>query len=280
MGDFFRSSQLLIIFCVFSGLAATAQIDSSFADSTHCPGKDSVGLKEHSPDTTQYYKLNRDYIESFVPALTYTVSRPAHWNRKDWTKFSLLAAGTGAVMLADWEIRNLAQHNRTNVAESIANAIEPFGNTYGLYLFPAMYTIGAITKQPKIESVGLTGTKALAISTVMYTAAKKLIRRNRPDVANSSWDYAIPFAKKRYTSSPSGHSNTIFTAATILALEFPEHKWLGAVAYTVATATAVTRIYHNRHWASDVVIGSLMGHFVTKAVWKASQKKTKRSPKH
>src|SRR5690606_32951940 len=143
---------------------------------------------------------NKAYIKSFIPALTYTVSRPGHWNREDWTRFSLLAAGTGAILLADWEIRDIAQRNKSNVGESLARAVEPFGNTYGLYLFPVMYVAGVVARQPKIESAGLTGAKSLAISTIVYTASKKLIRRNRPDAAQSSWDYALPFTKAGYTS--------------------------------------------------------------------------------
>ncbi len=169
----------------------------------------------------------------------------------------------------------MALHNRSNVVESIAKTVEPFGNTYGVYLFPTMYAVGVLTKQPKLESAGLTGGKALVISTLLYTASKKMIRRNRPDATTSSFDYAIPFTKRGYTSSPSGHSNTIFTAATILALEFKEHKWVAPLVYTIAATTAASRIYHNRHWASDVVLGSITGHFVSKAVWKASQKKKK-----
>lgn len=279
MGDRFRLQQLFLIICFFFSQRAAAQRDSSTASTSLSGDSLSVPVNADSVSSA-YYKLNKDYFKSFIPALTYTLSRPAHWDKKDWTRFSLLAAGTGAMLLADWEVRNMVQHNRSPFGESVAKVVEPFGNTYGLYLFPAMYAVGAITRQPKIASAGLTGAKALVISTAIYTVSKKLIRRNRPDVAHSSWDYAAPFARQRYTSSPSGHSNTIFTAATTLALEFKDVKWVGPLAYTIATATAVSRIYHNRHWASDVVLGSLMGHFVTKAVWKASQKKPKRIPKY
>jgi membrane-associated phospholipid phosphatase len=278
MRDCFGLKQYFLIVYLFINQLAAAQTDSSATYTTVFA--DSLAAVKQADTLASYYKLNKDYFKSFIPALGYTLSRPAHWDKKDWTRFSLLAAGTGAMLLADWEIRNIAQHNKSNVAESFARTVEPFGNTYGLYLFPAMYVVGAITRQPKIESAGLTGAKALAISTVIYTASKKLIRRNRPDAAISSWDYAAPFAKQRYTSSPSGHSNTIFTAATMLALEFKDQKWVGPLAYTIATATAVSRIYHNRHWASDVVLGSLMGHFVTKAVWKASQKKPRKIPRY
>jgi membrane-associated phospholipid phosphatase len=61
--------------------------------------------------------------------------------------------------------------------------------------------------------------------------------------------------------------------ATALALEYRETKWVPVVAYTIATLTALSRVYQNRHWTSDIVLGSALGHFVTKAVWKNNNKK-------
>ncbi|WEK36312.1 MAG: phosphatase PAP2 family protein [Candidatus Pseudobacter hemicellulosilyticus] len=218
------------------------------------------------------YKLNLDYVKSFWPSLKYTVSRPAHWNKKDWTKFSVAMVGVGGLMLADWEIRHVMQANQHSIPGEVAKVIEPFGNFYGVYIFPTMYLAGALTKNSKFETAGLVGAKSLAISTLIYTTSKTIIRRKRPDEATSSWDYAPPFSGNRYTSSPSGHSNTIFSVATALAMEFRDTKWVPPVAYALATATAASRIYQNRHWASDVLLGSLIGHFVTRAVWISSHK--------
>jgi len=255
-----------------------AQISSSNDSLTF--EKEEIGADSiYKEQGTVPYRLNLDYIKSFWPSLKYTVSRPAHWDKKDITRLSLFAAGAGTLLLSDWEIRNAMLHNRNKFNEKVAGAVEPFGNTYGVYIFPAMYLAGVAFKSPKLESTGLVGAKSLAISTIIYTASKKLIRRNRPDAATSSWDYAPPFTKAGYTSSPSGHSNTIFTVATVLALEFRETKWVPPLVYSIATATAVSRLYHNRHWSSDIFLGSLMGHYVTKAVWNASQPKYKRKNK-
>lgn len=260
----------LLIFCVLLFSKAMAQVDSvavvPVPDSTQHE-QEVIVLKDPG------YRLNGAYLRSFWPSLKYTVSRPAHWQRHDWIKFSAVTAGVGTLLAADWEIRNIVQHNKGHAGDKVASTLEPFGNSYGVYLMPAMYLAGVIAKQPKLESAGLMGVKSLAISTLVYTATKKLVRRNRPDVAASSFDYAAPFTKAGYTSSPSGHSNTIFTVATALALEFKDVKWVPPVVYTIAGATAISRIYHNRHWSSDVLFGSLLGHFVTKAVWKSSQKK-------
>ncbi|HMR84678.1 MAG TPA: phosphatase PAP2 family protein, partial [Niabella sp.] len=82
-----------------------------------------------------------------------------------------------------------------------------------------------------------------------------------------------PFSKHQYSSMPSAHTSIAFTMATVLVQEFPQEKWLAPVAYSVASLTGISRIYHNRHWASDVVLGAALGYFTTKAVYAIERKK-------
>ena len=236
-----------------------------------------IYVKDTTYPTRKLYRLNKSYVIGYWTDLKHVVSRPAHWKGNDWGKFAIFLGVMGATMAADWEVRHIVQANTGSIASETAKVVEPFGNFYGVYLFPVMYVAGLATKDKRMQSVALGGVKSLAISTLIYTTSKLLIRRGRPDKSQSSWDYGWPFTHASYTSSPSGHSNTIFTVATALALEYRETKWVPIVAYTIAGLTATSRIYQNRHWASDVVLGSALGHFVTKAVWKNNNKK--KSPK-
>ena len=219
------------------------------------------------------YRLNKAYLKSYLTDLKHVVTRPVHWKGKDWRNFGIFAGVTAGALAADWEIRKFALSSQHSAASETAKVVEPFGNFYGVYLFPVMYVAGLATNEKRIQSVALGGVKSLGISTLIYASSKLLIRRNRPDAANSSFDFAPPFMRKSFTSSPSGHSNTIFTVATALAMEFRETKWVPIVAYGIAILTSASRIYQNRHWASDVVVGSAIGHFVTRAVWKNNNKK-------
>lgn len=220
------------------------------------------------------YKLNKAYLLSYFTDLGHVVTRPLHWKGRDWRRFSVFSAVTAGALSADWEIRRITQLNHSQFATETAKIVEPFGNRYGVFLFPAMYVAGLATNSDRIQSVALGGTKSLAISTLIYATTKTLIRRNRPDRAGSSFDFAPPFQRKSFTSSPSGHSNTIFTVATALALEFKDTKWVPIVAYSIATLTSISRVYENRHWASDVIVGAALGHFITKAVWNNNNRKT------
>jgi len=261
------------IYCFFLiAISANAQ-DTTKPARVHKDSAQFIHVKDTTYLTRKLYKLNKSYIIGYWTDLKHVVSRPAHWNGNDWGKFSIFLGVTAATMAADWEIRHMVLANQGSIATETAKTVEPFGNFYGVYLFPVMYVAGLATKEKRMQSVALGGVKSLAISTLIYATSKLIIRRGRPDKSESSWDYGLPFTHKSFTSSPSGHSNTIFTVATALALEYRETKWVPIVAYAIAGLTATSRIYQNRHWASDVVLGSALGHFVTKAVWKNNNKK-------
>ena len=58
-------------------------------------------------------------------------------------------------------------------------------------------------------------------------------------------------------SFPSGHTATAFLGAELVRLEYG--AWAGAGAYTVATLTAVMRVYNNWHWFNDLLGGAAIG---------------------
>lgn len=62
-------------------------------------------------------------------------------------------------------------------------------------------------------------------------------------------------------SFPSGHTATVFTAATILHKEYglTRSPWFSIGGYAIATATGVMRVLNNRHWISDVMAGAGIG---------------------
>ncbi|MCD7714642.1 MAG: esterase-like activity of phytase family protein [Prevotella sp.] len=61
-------------------------------------------------------------------------------------------------------------------------------------------------------------------------------------------------------SMPSTHTASAFMAATMLYKEYGDlSPWVGYSAYTVATATGVMRMMHNKHWLSDILVGAGIG---------------------
>lgn len=226
----------------------------------------------------QYEKLNKDFIVSSLQDGLYTVQRPLRWQKKDWLKFSTLIGTVGATMIFDKKIKNIALHNQNDFSNSVAGIAGTAGSNYGLFVFPLVYATGLASGNKHIESIGLRGSKAMAISSAICLASKNIIRRSRPNASETPFNYALPFSKYQYSSTPSAHTSIAFTMATVLVQEFPHEKWLAPVAYSVASLTGISRIYHNRHWASDVVLGAALGYFVTQTVYAIERKKYRKWP--
>ena len=85
----------------------------------------------------------------------------------------------------------------------------------------------------------------------------------RAQISAVSWTYVLKFAVNRdrpngdTRSFPSGHASSTFATAMVL----QEHYgWkLGVPMFGLATYTAMSRLTVNKHWASDVAFGAVLG---------------------
>ncbi len=114
---------------------------------------------------------------------------------------------------------------------------------------------------------------ALALSGVLGGIALNLIKQAfhepRPltvfatDIAAGRVYINVMFDKLYYLSFPSGHSQTIFTVATVLMwVGLKAHKlnfWGEAAIVIVAIIVGISRIYCGAHFPSDVLGGATLG---------------------
>ena len=66
-------------------------------------------------------------------------------------------------------------------------------------------------------------------------------------------------------SFPSNHSSTAFMGAELVRIEYG--PWWGLGAYSVATATALMRVYNNKHWVGDILTGAGIGILSAQAAY-------------
>jgi membrane-associated phospholipid phosphatase len=143
--------------------------------------------------------------------------------------------------------------------------------TPGSYIIGGtMYTVGRLAKNPKLASLGLHGTEALIIGEGVAGVVKAVVGRQRPSVEpgnpNSYGFMRGLTGGDAYRSFPSGHTVSAFAAAAAVTAETsrnaPNTKWIvGPVLYTGAALVGISRMYNNRHWASDVIVGAGIGTF-------------------
>lgn len=71
-----------------------------------------------------------------------------------------------------------------------------------------------------------------------------------------------------YNSFPSGHTSNAFVGAELMHQEYGQQSiWYSVAGYAVATTTGYLRMYNNRHWFSDVIMGAGLGILSTKATY-------------
>jgi len=133
-----------------------------------------------------------------------------------------------------------------------------------------MYAVGRIARNHKLASLGLHGTEALIIGEGVAGVIKGIVGRQRPSVepANpNSYQLFRGFGGgDEYRSFPSGHTVSAFAAAAAVTAETsrnaPNTTWIVApIMYGGAALVGVSRMYNNRHWASDVIVGAGIGTF-------------------
>jgi membrane-associated phospholipid phosphatase len=108
--------------------------------------------------------------------------------------------------------------------------------------------------------------EAIADTTIWVTGIKMLAGRNRPHRPNVQSKFAGPFGYFRdqgaNSSFPSGHTALAFASATVISRESGNNPWVGVPAYLVASGVGFSRVYVERHWVTDVVIGAALGHSI------------------
>lgn len=135
----------------------------------------------------------------------------------------------------------------------------------------SMYAIGRLSRSDRLARLGLHGTEALFIGEGIATGMKYVFGRARPYVDSApnpdNWQLFRGFrSDTRYRSFPSGHAVAGFAAAAAVTAEssvwYPEAAVLvGTAMYGGAALIGLARMYDNRHWASDVIMGAAIGTF-------------------
>lgn len=118
-------------------------------------------------------------------------------------------------------------------------------------LFAAIAVAGDCRKR-RLPRATLAALGAVAAAGVLVTILKELFDRARPPLAGIDAVGVIPSS----ASFPSGHSATAFAAAVAVGLFYPR---LRRPLLALAAVVALSRVYLGVHYASDVLVGSLLG---------------------
>lgn len=188
-----------------------------------------------------------------------------------------LAAGFALATIAMWPLdKHFAQASQekdllnSHVLGLSTTGVEYIASPGAYYIGGAMYGLGRLSRSSRLTSLGWHGTEAVLVADLGTFALKSIAGRARPFVSadTNPHDFSLGggLGNSNRMSFPSGHTSTAFAAAAAVTEEtsrwWPHSTWYVApLMYGGATFVGLSRMYHNRHWASDVVLGAAIGTF-------------------
>ncbi len=216
-------------------------------------------------------KLNSTYFKHYYTDARDMVISPIKWKGRDWAKFGVIAGTTTALFFLDEPIQDYIQDNyNKNIGKFTHNFLDPLGSRYSIGFAASFYFGGLAFNNPKAESTGLMAVESYVLSGLFVWVPKKLFGRKRPDTWNvtGAFDFGGPGNGRSF---PSGHTISAFSVATIFALQYKDTGWVPYAAYGLAGLAGISRIYDNRHWASDVFMGATLGIAIGTLVYKSHE---------
>ncbi len=219
------------------------------------------------------YSIRPDsaYFMSYWTATKKIATGPVHWKKNEWIAAgSVVAVGVGLYIYDD-EIRHFFQSNTNSSLDAVSKyGLEPWGSgVYSLPLLGGIYLYGVAAKNNKSRQVAMAGAQAYVMAALSSQVLKHIFHRHRPnyDEPPNPRLWEGPFKGFEHTAFPSGHTTAAFAIATVLASSYQETIWVPILSYTIATGVGLSRVYDNKHWASDVLAGAALGFAVGKSVF-------------
>ncbi len=213
------------------------------------PGPDSAGTRTLGSD-----------VCLALSAVGYTLSSPVRWDGTDVAKAGLFTAGAVGSFYLDEDVREWMLKNRSPALD----AVERIGFYYGspvvmMSLMVVFYSTGAWCDNVWLLDTGTLFAAALMACAIIQEPVRISAGRARPETGEGSMSFKFMGGwPDERASFYSGHCAIAFSMSSILS-RMIKNPYASVGLYTLAATTTFGRVYSDRHWLSDVFVGTVLG---------------------
>jgi membrane-associated phospholipid phosphatase len=253
---------VLGVFLIRPCVSAYAQAESPASHSVDAPAQkteDQTSSYQLLPGQDPQNRLISPFVRHIVSDQKEFWTEPTRLRVKDLKWIAPFAGMTAAFIASDswWSKQVPTSHVATS------KTISDYGAYSFIGLGGASFLLGAMTHNDQLSETGLLAGEAAINATGVAYAFKEITQRQRPFQGNGNGDFF-----KGGGSFPSEHSAIAWSVASVWAHEYP--GWLSqAGAYGLASAVTLTRVTAKQHFPSDVIIGSALGWYFGRQVYRA-----------
>lgn len=180
---------------------------------------------------------------------------------------SLAVAGAFAVSYAfDRDIRSKLQGAHSGTLSSLTDWGSLSGDPFvQIGVTAALYTAGAASDSPRLLRLGEEMGEALLFADGSTFLLKQAVGRGRPGTGDGNSRYRPFQFAKDYDSLPSMHTASSFALAHVLS-SHTDSLPVRILCYAAAGFVGFSRLYQDKHWASDIVLGAALGELAGNSV--------------
>jgi membrane-associated phospholipid phosphatase len=221
-----------------------------------------------APQPSATPTLEKQFFKNILHDQKAIWTSPLHLGGSDARWLAPLGVGAAALIATD-------QSTGDEIAESqkqlnASRIVSYAGSGYGAGgVALTFYLFGRAKHDDRARETGLLGAEALIDSAIVVTALKEITQRSRPLSGISRSDFF-----DGGSSFPSGHSTAAWSLATVIANEYHDRPLVQITAYGIASAVSVARFTGQKHYLSDVLVGSAMGYGIGRYVYHAHHRRT------
>lgn len=158
-----------------------------------------------------------------------------------------------------------------SLKNSTLDTIFAFGRWYGsgnpTWMFlVVLYVAGFAFNYDRMRDTGLLIGETFVFAGFITLILKSTFGRWRPFTNHGDLAfYGFTWSDNDHLSFTSGHANVAFALSTVLASS-TDNIYLKIFFYIPAVITALSRIYHDQHWLSDVVVAAFVAVLVSRVL--------------
>jgi hypothetical protein len=194
---------------------------------------------------------------------------PLQFEQMDLLPATLAVAAMSLIVISNTEKKILTevQSHQSEENDRLMNFGRRFGEDLAQKLILGSLVLGVVLDEDKkMTELVPVELKAILAAGLANNLLKIIFRRALPgDSPNNPYATANT-SRPPDLAWPSGHTTSAIVAATIAAHNLERFGPLvPALLYTAAAVTGISRIYHDQHWATDV-IASVYSYYLTKSI--------------
>ncbi|MCS7053292.1 MAG: phosphatase PAP2 family protein [Ignavibacterium sp.] len=205
-------------------------------------------------DLQSIYNNSKEYFQA-----------PLKFSSEDFQTTGIISCFVSLSTLMDSEIKNFSQSK----FDSSLTLLRKFDSYYHIEFISAstlsLFLYGNITNKKEVRELSVNLISSSLLTGLTTYGLKTLFGRTRPYETDDKYEFNFFELEDKFQAFPSGHTSLAFSFSTIMAEQNKTFIWK-TFWYSAATLVGFSRIYNNKHWFSDVLMGAIIGYYTAKFV--------------